>query len=367
MKILHVVPSFGLGGMEKVICVLIEKTSDCHKHEILALDGYTQASRWIKDSKVRFVGFTKPSERSRYFQALYRSLREIHPELLMTYNWGATDAVWLGHLAGIQHIIHSEHGFNADEGRATVWKRDMVRFLVYRLTSKVVVVSRELLTMLRQRFFLKANRVRHIPNGIDTSTYAPNLTERQQVRKTLGFAESDVVIGFSGRLDPIKNLLLLVKIFVCCVQNNRHFRLLIVGDGPEKKSIETFCREKNLCNSIVLTGQQDSVLPYLRAMDVFVLTSLREQMPMTVLEAMAVGIPLVATHVGEIPYIIDDGINGFVRDVNAPVGAFAQPILDLLCQTRRGGMGSAARQKIIHCFQQELMVRQYKAVLQDLS
>src|SRR6266511_4141808 len=293
MKILHVVPSFGLGGMEKVICALIEKTSDYHKHAILSLDGDTQANRWIKDSDVQLVDFDKPSERNRYFQSLYRSLREVHPELLMTYNWGATDAVWLGHLAGIRHVIHSEHGFNVDEGKATVWKRDVIRFFVYRLASKVIVISRDLHKLLRQRFFLKENQVLHIPNGIDTSCYAPDLIEHQQIRKTLGFTESEIVVGFSGRLDPIKNLCFLLDIFAYCARSNSHLRLLIVGDGPEKKSIETFCREKNLCNSVVFTGQQDSVLPYLRAMDVFLLTSLREQMPMTVLEAMVVGVLVV--------------------------------------------------------------------------
>jgi glycosyltransferase involved in cell wall biosynthesis len=352
--------------MEKVICVLIEKMSDCYKHEILALDGNTQASRWIKDSDVQFVDFEKPRERGRYFQVLYRSLQEVQPEFLMTYNWGATDAIWLGYLAGIKHIIHSEHGFNVDEGRGTVWKRDVIRFFVYRLASKIIVVSRDLQTILRQRFFLKENQVLRIPNGIDTSSYAPNLTERQQVRKTLGFAESDVVVGFSGRLDPIKNLLLLLNIFACCAYNNSHFRLLIVGDGPEKKPIETLCREKNFCHSVVFTGQQVSVLPYLRAMDIFLLTSLREQMPMTILEAMATGIPVIATNVGEIPHIVDDGVNGFIRDVNAPAEAFAQLLFALLSSDRRKSIGEAARQKVVDCFRQEGMVQKYQTIIREL-
>jgi glycosyltransferase involved in cell wall biosynthesis len=243
----------------------------------------------------------------------------------------------------------------------------VIRFFVYRLASKVIVVSRDLHKLLRQRFFLKENQVLRIPNGIDTSCYAPDLIERQQIRKTLGFTESEIVVGFSGRLDPIKNLCFLLDIFAYCARSNSHLRLLIVGDGPEKKSIETFCREKNLCNSVVFTGQQDSVLPYLRAMDVFLLTSLREQMPMTVLEAMAVGVPVVATRVGEIPHIVDDGIDGFIRDVNAPVESFAQALFALLPTDRRKNMGEVARQKIVDCFRQEVMVQQYQTIIRELS
>ena len=104
----------------------------------------------------------------------------------MTYNWGATDAIWLGRLAGIRHIIHSEHGFNVDEGRATLWKRDVMRLLVYRLASKVLVVSHELQTLLQRQYLLTADRVIRIPNGIDTSYYAPDPEERRQGQKAVG-------------------------------------------------------------------------------------------------------------------------------------------------------------------------------------
>src|SRR5262249_13408751 len=141
-------------------------------------------------------------------------------------------------------------------------------------------------------------------------------------RKRLGFTDVNMVVGFSGRLDPIKNLDLLLHIFSSGVHKNPHLRLLIVGDGPEKKRLETLCHAKDIQHSVIFTGQRENVLPYLRAMDVFLLTSLREQMPMTILEAMAVGLPVMATSVGEIPHMIDDGINGFVRCLDTPVEVF---------------------------------------------
>ena len=134
-----------------------------------------QAGVGCKTRKCNFS--TLRSQRRRRFSlALASALRHVRPDLLMTYNWGATDAIWLGRLAGIQHIIHSEHGFNVDEGRATLWKRDMIRLLVYRLASKVIVVSRELQTLLQREYLLTADRVVRLSNGIDTSYYFDCLT-----------------------------------------------------------------------------------------------------------------------------------------------------------------------------------------------
>jgi len=352
--------------MEKVICTFIKHTTPTYQHSILTLDNNTQAGRWLQDEKVQFLDFTKPVQRRRFFLALASALRHVRPDLLMTYTWGATDAIWLGRLAGIQHIVHSEHGFNVDEGRATLWKRDMIRLLVYRLASKVIVVSRELQTLLQRKYLLTADHVVRIPNGIDASYYEPDPEERRQVRQKLGFTDAHMVVGFSGRLDPIKNFDLLLHIFSSCVHKNPQIRLLIVGDGSEKKRLETLCHDKDIYHSVVFTGQQEHVLPYLRAMDVFLLTSLREQMPMTILEAMAVGVPVIATRVGEIPHMIDDRVNGFVRCLDDPVEVFVQPLLAFLSPAYRKRMGEAARQKIMDTFQQETMVQRYLAMIEGL-
>ena len=136
--------------------------------------------------------------------------------------------------------------------------------------------------------------------------------------------------------------------------------------GLKSKRLETWCHAKDIHHSVVFTGQQENVLPYLRAMDVFLLTSLREQMPMTILEAMAVGVPVIATRVGEIPHMIDDGVNGFVHCLNDPVETFVQPLLSLLSPTYRKRIGEAARQKIVDSFQQETMVQRYQAMIEGL-
>jgi L-malate glycosyltransferase len=367
MRILHVVPSFGLGGMEKIVCAVINNATNSHGHAILSLDGCTSALSWITNTRVEVIPFQKANSRRSFFLSLFTALREIQPDLLMTYNWGGTDAIWLGRLAGISNILHHEHGFSVDEGVSTARHRDFIRSIVYRLTSKVVVVSHELEEWLQRRFRLGVGRVTRIPNGIDISYYAPDPPERQRVRRFLGFADSDLVVGFSGRLDPVKNLDLLLDIFNACAPHEDHFRLLIVGDGPERQRLEVRCKAEGLHRYVVITGQQEQVLPYLRAMDVLVLTSLREQMPLSVLEAMGVGVPVIATRVGELPYIIDDGIDGFIRDLTAPVDLFVQPLRSLLCSSQRKRLGDAARKKVIEQFQLKSMVQHYTELIQEFD
>ena len=105
MRILHVVPSFGLGGMEKIICAVINSDRS-HSHGILLLEGSGPAMEWVSNSRAAFILFKKGNTRREFFWSLLKVLRENRPDLLMTYNWGAIDAIWLGRMAGISTIIH---------------------------------------------------------------------------------------------------------------------------------------------------------------------------------------------------------------------------------------------------------------------
>jgi len=285
---------------------------------------------------------------------------------LMTYNWGATDAIWLGRLAGIKRIIHHEHGFSIEEAQRTIWKRDICRFIVYRMVSALVTVSANLRISLQKKYWLSDNRVLLIPNGIDSDYYSPDNCMRQGMRKELKFDEDDFVIVFSGRLDPVKNFELLLDVFERCHKVATKVKLLIVGDGPERQKIEQLSMQKNIHTGLVMVGQRFEVLPYLRAGDVFLLTSLTEQMPLTILEAMSVGLPVIASDVGEIRHIIDDGKDGFLRHTGDGVEGFVSALLRLKDAPDRQTMSHAARAKIIMSFQETTMVRRYQTLLDTL-
>jgi len=363
MKILHVVPSFGLGGMERVLCSIINGISEDVFHEILALNNENEARKWIENDSVKILSFTKPSTRFKFFQSVYQVIKSSNPSIVMTYNWGATDAIWLGRLARVSTIFHSEHGFNVDEAQGTKWKRDAIRFVVYRLTSQVIVVSQALYLSLKNDFLLPDRQLSFIPNGIDTTLFSPDLAERRRVRRELGLGEEHHVIGYSGRLDPVKNLEFLLQIFECAVQKNPFLRLMLVGDGPEKEKIEFMCRKKNLEDYVLFVGQTGNVLPYLRAFDVFLLTSFKEQMPMSILEAMSVEVPILASRVGGIPHMVTDGETGFLCELSDPLEDWVLRLLTILEVTCQRRMGAAARKIIVDKFKAKTMIDRYHRVL----
>jgi glycosyltransferase involved in cell wall biosynthesis len=366
MKILHVIPSFGLGGMEKVVCSIIDHTCFQYQHFILSLDGDNRATQWIKSNNVQKISFRKDKRFNQFLKILYREIKNLSPDLLMTYNWGAIDAIWLARLAGVKNIIHHEHGFSIEEAHMTVWKRDICRFLVYRMASLLVTVSSNLKRSIQQKYWLSDNRIRLIHNGIDSNHYAPDPCVRRWVRQELNFGEEDFVIVFSGRLDPVKNFKFLLDVFEYCHEIDRTAKLLIVGDGPERQKIEQLSRQKNIHTGLVMVGQRLEVLPYLRAGDVFLLTSLTEQMPLTIMEAMSVGLPVIASDVGEIRNIIDDGKDGFLRNICDGPEGFATALLKLKDSSDRHAMGLAARSKIVSGFQQKTMIQCYQTLMDDL-
>jgi len=185
-------------------------------------------------------------------------------------------------------------------------------------------------------------------------------------RKELGLKETDLVIGFSGRFDPVKNFSFLLTVFEHCVKSDKNFKLVLIGDGPERSSIEAFCSSRNIRDQVLFVGQKDNVLPYLRALDVFLLTSFCEQMPMSMLEAMSIGIPVVASSVGEIPSILKGSEAGFVFECRADPQVFAQSLLRLRNAEIRNQMGEAARRIVLSRFPEKLMIQKYSEVFEAM-
>ena len=130
-----------------------------------------------------------------------------------------------------------------------------------------------------------------------------------------------------------------------------------------KRQIARLCAEKHIEKYVTLVGKQENVIPYLGMLDAFLLTSVTEQMPMTVLEAMALARPVVASNVGELPQIIRHGQDGMIFDLAEQPATFARALLELRDPAKRYAMGAAARQKILAEFQEEAMVETYRQVI----
>jgi glycosyltransferase involved in cell wall biosynthesis len=365
MKILHVTPSFGLGGMEKIITSFINRTRE-HLHVLMPLDGSKDANRWIKNSDVDHIEFDKSKSRLMFFANLYRMIKAVRPDLIMSYNWGGIDALWVGRMAKVKFTIHCEHGFNIDEVRCTRKRRDLLRICLYHLASHVIVVSSYLEYIMKAKYFLKADYISFIPNGINTDHFCPDFVDRERVRQQLGFTDGDTVAAFCGRLDPVKNFEFMLEILGYCSKIDGNIKLMIIGDGPERTRIREMAAGRKIGDKLRLVGQKDDVLPYLRAADVFVLTSFREQMPVSVLEAMAVGLPILAPRTGELPGLIASGEEGLLRELDDGPEEFGKSLLALVDSRQRRRIGDAARSKVVSVFGEEAMIQKYRAVIEGL-
>jgi glycosyltransferase involved in cell wall biosynthesis len=213
---------------------------------------------------------------------------------------------------GLRPPLHIEDGFLPDEALGQKFARKQVRRLAFQFAAGLVVPSRTLERIARTSWWLRAAQVQYIPNGVDTDRFAPaSSTDMLAARGRLGVTPDEIVIGTVGMLRPDKNHARLIRVFSSL---SRHVaaRLVIVGDGHCRGALEQLASELSPEGHVVFAGSAADPAPYYRAFDVFVLSSDTEQMPLSVLEAMAAGLPVVSTDVGDVADMIRPPAGGLV-------------------------------------------------------
>ncbi len=156
--------------------------------------------------------------------------------------------------------------------------------------------------------------MRVIPNGVDTERFRPNREARATLRSQLGIPSGAPVCGIVAALRPEKNHALFLQAAVGIRATNPDTRFLIVGDGPQRARLESLSAEFGISDAVAFLGTRGDVAELLSALDVFLLTSHNEANPVSILEALAVGVPVVATRVGSVPTTVIDGQTGFLAD-----------------------------------------------------
>jgi glycosyltransferase involved in cell wall biosynthesis len=294
--ILHIVPGFGPGGAQSRIVVLLNRLGCQFRHAIISLSGDLRAAERIESSvDFRGVEFQVPSNPFRAVARFADLLREWRPALLLTYNWGSIEAVAAARLVRICPVIHTEDGFGDEEAIRQMPRRVWTRKLVLRHASSVIAISANLEGIMRNQWRLPARIVKYIPNGVDLDFYRPANRPSATAR--------EIVVGTAGQLRPEKRQEELIGL---CAQLQAHVpvRLRIAGDGPERASLEACARESAISDRVEFLGQVKDLRSFYASLDVFALTSSTEQMPMTVLEAMASGLAVISTDVGDVKRMV---------------------------------------------------------------
>jgi glycosyltransferase involved in cell wall biosynthesis len=309
------------------------------------------------------TGFVPLRRRSRIdfrsWRRLAAYIRREHVEVIHAHMFGSN--VWgtvIGRLTGVPVIIAHEHS-RSFEGEPLM--RLLDRELIARYCDAFIAVSREDRRKMIELERIPAERIRVLANGIVPGTPTPG----RDLRAELGLGRAPLV-GAVGGLRAVKSYDVLIRAAAHLRDRHPDLRVLIAGDGEERPRLEALIRELELTDVVVMLGAWLDIPDLLAALDVAVCASEREGSPLSVMEYMEAGLPIVATRVGGIPDLIDDGVHGLLVEPGNPE-AMAAAIADLLNDRARASqLGMHARERRRREFDLDVMVRNVEALYTEL-
>jgi glycosyltransferase involved in cell wall biosynthesis len=366
--VFQILPSLAVGGAERLVVHLVERLSRERFSPVCIclespLGTHYEARVRASGAPLYFLGKGAGASGSvlRQLNALFRQYR---PAVVHTHIIGLNYAYPLMlryHTPARVHTVHSlaqrEMGV-----RVGAWVR-MLAFR-YRLSGVVpVAVADEVRASIQQMYGYPDPPL--IPNGIPTDEYAPDPDKRVQWRQAHGIEPYATVLVHVGRFAPPKNHALLIEAFAQ-VRSDAPLYLLLVGGGELENAVREQVAALGLQERVRFLGVRADVADILRASDVFVLSSRVEGNPMSVMEAMAAGLPVVSTAVGGVPELVREGVTGLLVP-SEDAGALAQAMQALVDDpVRRQAMGAAARQHAVAHFDIRHTVRMYEELYESL-
>lgn len=313
----HVVHGLRVGGLENGLVNLINRTpSDRYRHTIICLTGYDRFLERIerRDEVDVFALDKREGKDPRMYLRLWRLLRRLRPDIVHTRNLAALETQICAWLAGVPVRIHGEHGRDMVDLDGTHARYRRLRRLCRFLIHRQVALSGELADYLAESVGVPHDRIARIGNGVDVERFRPNEEERSRLRAERGWGPETIVIGWVGRMEAVKAPQDLARAFIEMIGRDEHASkqvvLALVGGGSLYEEVREALQAAGLGDRVWLPGSRDDVPGLLQAMDLFVLPSLAEGISNTILEAMASGLPVVATRVGGNAELVAEGETG---------------------------------------------------------
>lgn len=348
--VVHLLYRLDFGGLETLLVDCINRMPG-YRHAVVCLAGYTAFADKITRPGVELHSLDKaPGLGLDAHARLFKLLRRLRPTILHTYNLSGIEYNVTAWLAGVPVRVHAEHGRDAGDPQGLNRKHNLLRRLVAPFVDRFVPVSGELHAWLRETVGIADAKNTWISNGVDTAHFRPGQPD-----------PAIFTIGTVGRAQDVKNQALLIDAFVelRARQPGRAMRLAIVGDGPLRATLEQKARAAGLGDAVWLPGARSDIADLMRGFSVFALSSLAEGTPVTLLEAMACGLPVVSTAVGGIPDLVQENVTGLLvpsGDSAALAGALAVYANDPALARHHGAAG---RERIEHHYSVDAMVQAY--------
>jgi len=369
IRIMHVVDGLGKGGMENGLVNLIERLDpERFEHVVYAIRRLGSNADRIPKDRVRVMNLgKKDTDFSLHAASLIRAIREVKPNIVHSRNWGAVEGILAGWCNRNCALVHSEHGLPADASSKEPRRRIWFRRLTYELADRVLSVSYQLRDLHAKRTGFPSHRISVIHNGVDSRRFFPDVTMRRLIRAELGISANQFCIGSVGNLFPVKDHLTLLRAVAKFAESCSNWRLLMIGEGPERPRLEAFVNAYPWKSRVSFLGSSHRVPELLNAMDIFVLPSISEGICNSLLEAMSAGVPVAACDTGGTPEVIVDGESGLlfpVGDHDCLAGH-----LDRIFRDRdfREWLGKRAIHRVTTEFSLDTMIRNYDLLYRSLK
>jgi sugar transferase (PEP-CTERM/EpsH1 system associated) len=369
--IAHVVYHFGTGGMENGMVMLFNHLpEDKYRHAVISLTGHGDFRGRIRRRDIQFHDLGKrPGHDMSWYPRLAILLRQLRPAILHTRNLNAMEAQFVGAWVGVPGRVHGEHGRDVHDLEGRNWKYNLLRRAARWVIHQYIAVSQDLAGWLTRQVGVSPQRLNQIYNGVDGQRFHPRQGGRPDLGNTDFFGQAACVIGSVGRLVAVKDYPTLLRAFARLRSLHAQpdgLRLIVVGDGPEREALLQLARELGIERQFWLPGDRQDIADWLRAFDLFVLPSIGEGISNTILEAMASGLPVVASRVGGNPELVREGENGQlfpVGDADALANALQTYSQD---DGLRVQAGIRARQRVESDFVIDRMAASYAEVYDGL-
>jgi glycosyltransferase involved in cell wall biosynthesis len=360
-RILHIHSSFDPGGKELRCVRLINAFGGAAFNALVSGEPDKRGAAALIEPMVAWAKFPslKGKPWPRRLNAMAAAMQSY--DLVCTYNWGAMDAV-LAHtlfadVYKLPPLVHHEDGFNEDEAERRKRGRNLYRRIALGRASALVVPSHTLERIAIEEWDQPRARVRRIPNGIDTRAYAA--TPKADVLLGLVKHTGELWLGSLAGLRKVKNLTALVRALPFL---DEAWQLVIAGEGPEREAILAEAERRGIEDRVHLPGFVANPASVAGLFDVFALSSLSEQFPISVIEAMAAGLPIAAPAVGDVAEMVAEANAPFI----VPPGderALRQALTALADDPAlRRRIGEANRARAREEYDEATMIRRYKAL-----
>lgn len=356
-----VVGHLGRGGLEKQACLLA--TGLAGRGFEVSVVSLSQGGAWVDALAAKGIPVVQlrrlgPFDPWRLAQ-LVSTFRERRPDLVYAFNYPTTVYARLaGLVASVPVLVTGERAIYMNRLQAGLER------LLSRVTDCVICNAEAIRGDLVKRVGIPAGRVLTVRNGVEAGP-PPAPKERRAARALLGVPEEGFLVGTVGHIEDVKNLSMLVEVAHEVRRKGLPARFCIVGGGSRTGALRSQIRARGLDDAFILTGER-AAAELLPAFDVFVLTSLSEGLPNTVMEAMAAGLACVCTDVGGCRELVLEGTSGFLVPLNDTTG-MARRLLELAGDAGlRASLGAAGRARILREFPVDRLLTQTEGVLRDL-